>query len=368
MSRLIAPLSAIEGQPAAVATLQALARREGPVPPLLLHGPDGVGKRSAALAFAGALVCRGPDGTDACGRCAGCARVADAPAVTELREGASGADAPRTYPDVGLIGIPSGKTRLSVLQARDIALSMSVRPFELSRRIYIVDPADALTVGAANALLKVLEEPPPFGVLVLVTASPAALPVTVRSRLTAVRFRPLPADVIERLLLARGTAAEEAAARAARARGSVARALALDPEAEAARIEAWTRVLGLLAERGPAGAAGAAVLAGESLAGSADEAGAALDLLLALLGEIVAAREGAAPSLLAPDAAARLAPAAGRLLGPALDRALLVEQLRREIVLINRNPRLAVEGAVLALAGLLPRGPLVDMVVGTRDR
>ena len=348
------PLSRVLGQAGATEALAALAARAlagDTVPPLLLFGPEGVGKRTAALAFAATLACLHRVGTDACGRCGPCRRIAEAEAVTALREGATAQDSPRSYPDSGLVSIPRGKTRISVLQARDIAQSLSLQPFELSRRIYVVDPADAMTPGAANALLKALEEPPPYGVLLLVTAAPWALPITVRSRLRAIRFRPLPEEVVVRLLAAEGIAPDEAETRARRAAGSLARARALDLDGEAKRLEAWAQILERLGARAPAPPL--AVLAGEAFGGSSTEALEGLAALLAVLRDVAAAHAGAAPRILSPAAVARLAPAATALLGPALDRADAVETLRREIVSINRNPRLGVEGAVLALAGAL---------------
>ncbi|MCU0254431.1 MAG: hypothetical protein MUE47_07820 [Acidobacteria bacterium] len=348
------PLSRVLGQDTAVEVLTALASRAlggDPVPPLLLCGPEGVGKRTAALAFASSLACRQRTGTDACGTCGPCRRMAEAEAVTALREGATAQDAPRSYPDSGLVSIPRGKTRISVLQARDIALSLALQPFELERRIYLVDPADALTPGAANALLKVLEEPPPYGVLMLVTTAPWALPITVRSRLRTILFRPLPEAVVIELLAGEGMETGEAGTRARRAAGSLARARALDLEGEAKRLEAWIQILDRLAARAPAPPL--AVLAGEAFGGSATEALSGLAVLLGALRDVAAAQVGAAPRALPPEVAARLAPAATTLLGPALDRAEAIETLRREIVSINRNPRLGVEGAVLALAGAL---------------
>lgn len=256
-----------------------------------------------------------------------------------------------TYPDAGLVSVPSGKTRLLVVQARDIALSMSLQPYELPRRIYIVDPADSLTAAAANALLKVLEEPPEFGVLLLVTAAPWALPVTVRSRLLPIRFRPLPEEIVIQILIEEGSDPGEARRRASKAQGSLARARSADPQAEEERLAAWEKILQGLATPGEAGPA--AVLAGETFGSSAEEAQGALELLLALLRDGVAWAENAPPRTLENGKAEALSQRLTALLGPALDRAGLVERLRRDITIFNRNPRLAVEGAVLALAGTL---------------
>lgn len=355
----IVPLSGVLGQQPAVALLRSLAERGDAVPPLLFFGPEGVGKRTAALAFAGALACPRREGTDACGRCGPCQRLAEAEAVTALREGSTAQDTPRSYPDSGLVSIPKGKARISVLQARDIAQSLALQPFELPRRIYIVDPADAMTVAAANALLKVLEEPPPYGVLILVTAAPWALPITVRSRMRAVRFMPLAEQTVARLLVREGFEAGEdgdAAHRARRSGGSLARARALDAGQEEQRLEAWLQILGELAER--RSPAPLAVLAGEAFGGSAEQAREALEVLLAILRDLAAVHAGGTPRTIEPPLAERLAPLAPRLLGPALDRAESIERLRHELVTIHRNPRLAVEGAVLTLAPFPSPAPL----------
>lgn len=355
MSHPVPSLGALRGQEPACRRLAALADLPAgePVPPLLLHGPDGVGKRTAALAFAAALACteRGP-GEAPCGRCRGCARVSAAEGVTALREGASSTrEAPRVYPDVGIVSVPRGRSRISILQARDLILSARERPFELPRRIYVVEPADLLTPEAANSLLKILEEPPPTTALVLVTASPWSLPITVRSRLQAIRFRALPPRVIREILVERGVDPADAERRAALAGGSVGRALVLDPDTIAADRDSWIDLLARIAAD-PADAAAAAVAAGERWGGSTGQAREALSLLLALLRDLAALAEGAAvPDPGTPSRLASLAGAATRLLGPTFERAREVDTLRRELDTIHRNPRLALEGAVLLLAG-----------------
>lgn len=350
-------LSALLGQDVPVESLAGLVHAGGPVPPLLLHGPAGVGKRTAALAFAAALVCRNLDGADACGACAGCRRVAAAEAVTALREGSTAQDSPMVYPDVGYVSVPKGKTRLSIVQVRDIVQSMASSPYELGRRIYVVDPADRLNAAAANALLKVLEEPPSYGVLMLVTSAPWSLPITVRSRLRPVAFRPLPPALVERILTQNGLAGEsDAAARAAVARGSVARAVEADPAGENEVLETWVRALERLGSNYRASEIAAAL--SEELAPSADAAAAALDVLLSVLRDVAADREGAPALVLDEARLARLRPRAGFLLGAGGERPALVDRLRRELVVFNRNPRLSVEGAVLCIAGLLRRSDL----------
>ncbi|RMF73109.1 MAG: AAA family ATPase [Acidobacteria bacterium] len=355
----VRPLSAIRGQPQAVRVLEALARSGQPTPPLLLHGPEGVGKATAARALAAALVCRSPRGADACGRCTGCRRVAEAGAVTRLRARAAAQAAPEIYPDVGLVGVPQGRTRISVLQARDVIVSLQNAPFELPRRVYVIDPADRMTPSAANALLKVLEEPPAHGVLVLVSASPWALPVTVRSRCRMVRFGLLARDDLVAILREARLDDAEIADRVALAGGSAGAALRLDPAREAGRLDAWCELLDGLARGVPAGLL--AVEAGDRFAGDAGEAEASLAALLSLLRDVSAAAVGA-PVRVVPDGTARrLAASLPRIAGPALARVGAIDDLRSELHRFNRNPRLAIEGAVLALAGLdLERSVLED--------
>jgi DNA polymerase III subunit delta' len=344
-------LSRVAGQERVVETLRALVLDDGPVPPLLFHGPDGVGKRTTALALAASLVCRERDGTDACGACLACRRVAAAGAVTALREKATSQDHPVAYPDVGYVSIPAGRTRISVLQARDVSISLSSRPYEMSRRIYVVDPADGMTTEAANAMLKILEEPPSYGVLILVTSAPWALPVTVRSRMRPVPFRRLSNETIREHLLAAGVSAAEADLRVMVGDGSLGRALGSDAEAAASSRDAWVEILRRLAASDAAGPL--AVGAAQAFAASAAESASAIGTLLAVLRDVAAVASGASPRLLPTADAAELAADCDRLLGPAHERPELVERLRADLRTFNLNPRLVVEGSVLALGGRL---------------
>lgn len=328
--------------------LRALAASGEPVPPLLFAGPAGVGKRTAALAFAASLVCRTHPGGEPCGRCLGCLRVQDAPLATEI--GARrGGDAPELYGDVGLVGVPEGKTRISVQQARDVVHSLSQRPFELTHRVYVIDEAERMNAASANALLKVLEEPPTWGVLVLVTPSPWSLPATIRSRLRTIRFGLLSLDDVVRVLARHGIEEDRARARARLSRGAPGVALALDPEQEQERVAILFDILQALASGAPPGEI--AVAAGDAFGTSADNAASAIATLLALLRDAAAVAHGAPALHLDDDRARALAPAVDILAGPALTRARALETLRAEITIFNRNPRLAIEGAVLALAG-----------------
>jgi DNA polymerase-3 subunit delta' len=190
----------------------------GTLPPsLIFAGPAGVGKRLTALGVAQTLNClrtgtpnpepRTPTSDDACGVCAACTRI--------MRG---------VHPDV-LIVEPGDSGAIKIDQVRDIVDRTGYRPFEGRRRAVIIDEADALVAAAQNALLKTLEEPPPSSVFIIVTSRPDVLLPTVRSRCPQLRFRPLSADEIAAVLMARGRSETEARAVAATAGGSLGQAL-----------------------------------------------------------------------------------------------------------------------------------------------
>ena len=131
--------------------LRAIVARSVPQS-LLFDGPDGVGKRTMALALASAINCQQPavDG-DACGSCSSCKRIARA-----------------QHPDIVSLA-PNEKGTITVEMAREIIGQASYRPFEARRRVVIVNEADSLQPSAQNALLKTLEEPPPSSMFVLIT-------------------------------------------------------------------------------------------------------------------------------------------------------------------------------------------------------
>lgn len=142
----------------------------------LFYGEDGIGKRLAAVRFAQAINCDtevGPDGPDACGACRSCRQI----------------DA-LTHPDFLLI-LPDQKQanpQIKIEQIRELDHQLIYRPLIGQRKVCLIDEADRMTLGAANALLKTLEEPPAHSLILLVTSRPFALPATIRSRCQSLRF------------------------------------------------------------------------------------------------------------------------------------------------------------------------------------
>ncbi len=193
------------------------------------EGPDGVGKEKAAFALAQCLQCSQPDGVLACGTCSACKRV-----VTLSEEPPQ---VPK-HPDVVLIerglypaavlGTDSAETNsINLPQIRKLVLSrIGYPPHEGRALVIIVRGADELNANAANALLKTLEEPPQKTHFILLTSRPHRLLDTIRSRTLAVRFAPLPDDVLASIL-DRHSASREAIPLAG---GSASLALALADE------------------------------------------------------------------------------------------------------------------------------------------
>lgn len=346
----LVPLSQIHGHARTRQALEHALREERLYPSLIFHGPEGVGRRTLALALTATLVCRERRDGDACGECLGCLRVRRAEGVTRLRDGAEKREATYHYPDVGYITLPRSskerrRTRILVSQVRDLIRSLAQPPFELSRRVYILDPAESLSHEAQNALLKTLEEPPSYAVIILIASSLGSLLPTTRSRCQSYPFTPLPEAELRELLIARGYDGQDAAARAALAGGRVGRALALDLDSlRETRAELLGALEEVLRARDPVAAAvrEAGRLVDESL-----EVAPALELLGELLRDQMVLEAGGAGDLLVHrESEVRLA-ALARARPDAAERAEKLEELRRQLAAINLNPRMALEAGLL---------------------
>ncbi len=216
---------------------------------MLFAGEDGVGKKLFALEIAKALNCRAPQGAEGCGRCPSCVRTArfNYPQSSESDDwkGIIWTD----HPDVGMVVAP--KRVLLVEQMRLIEREANYRPYEGKARLFLIEDADKLNDASANALLKVLEEPPPTSHIVLLTSRPAMLLPTIRSRCQMIRFSPLTAPEIEEHLVKNKIAsAKEASIRARVARGSLGRAIEVDFDDYLRQRESMLTILKALARGG----------------------------------------------------------------------------------------------------------------------
>ncbi len=232
------PFSELIGQDRAVAALRSALSRGALHHAYLFAGPRGVGKAKAALLLAQAANCQSPvEAERPCGACSPCRKIdrSSHPDVLVLAEERVMAKAGRWEPRSGRT--PSRD--IVVDQVRDLAeRRLAMRRFEGRRRVVVIDPADAMTPQAQNALLKTLEEPPDDTTLVLVAANPDALLPTVRSRCARVAFAPLEDGLVAAELVRRKWAPGDAARAAAVSGGSLGNALASNAKALAARERA----------------------------------------------------------------------------------------------------------------------------------
>lgn len=212
---------------------------------MLFTGEEGIGKKLFALEIARALNCRTPKDHEACGVCPSCVRIMklnypqrdDADEWTQIIW--------TDHPDVGLVVAP--RRVLRVEQMRQIEKEANFRPFEGKARVFLVDEADKLNDASANALLKVLEEPPRTSYLILITARPAMLLPTILSRCQMIRFSPLTPDEIEKHLTKNKLVdAKTARLRARAAGGSMGRALSGDLVTFTSQRKAMLKVLNAL--------------------------------------------------------------------------------------------------------------------------
>ena len=160
---------------------------------MLFSGPEGVGKGAVARAFAALAACPNPSPSgDACGTCRSCERILSHQPGEETR-----------HPDVLWLS-PQGSAVIKIAQVRDLLGIIPYPPLEARVRTVVIEPADAMNVEAANALLKTLEEPPSSTRFILITSRPDALLSTIRSRCQAIHFGRLTDEEVERGLSAAG--------------------------------------------------------------------------------------------------------------------------------------------------------------------
>jgi len=285
--------------------LSTITRR--PAGSYLFYGPAGVGKFSAALELARTLNCQRQHPANE--PCTSCAQFAAG-----------------TYPDL-IIVRPEDKPSITIEQIRRTVTALNLQPYyQTGTRTIIIDSADAMTIDAANALLKLLEEPPPRTLFILVAPTAESLLPTIRSRTAGIYF-PLPSrEQVTQLLESRHQVASSEAQRltdAAVGAPGAAITLATDPQAAALRLDLASQAQRALTQT----RFGRLRLAAALTAASADLSYFAR-LLHARIADAIAQN-----TMLSPQAAANLA---------------ALEQFRRQLS-AKVAPRVALERLMLEL-------------------
>ncbi|NNK58719.1 MAG: DNA polymerase III subunit delta' [Desulfofustis sp.] len=173
--------ASLAGQPK-VKNLLARTLGSGRMPhAYLFRGPDGVGKKFAALLTAARINCAAPDDYSGCGTCSSCRK---------LRSG--------NHPDVVIVSPDKGSIKID--RVRELCRSLSFPPYESVMRVVIIEDVHAMTTEAGNSLLKTLEEPPENNLLILTAESSRELLPTIVSRCQTLMFYGLPVGECARVI------------------------------------------------------------------------------------------------------------------------------------------------------------------------
>ncbi len=184
------PFQDIIGQSVPITWLRHAIQSQRLAHAYLFVGDEAIGKRTTALQFIQAMNCETntlDSSPDACGQCRACHQIAT-----------------NIHPDVLFIQPEVGQgqhPQIKIERVREIEHHVIYRPLIGMRKICLIDQADRLTIGAANALLKTLEEPPDHCLFILITSRPLALLSTLKSRCLLVRFAAPSQDQVTQYLL-----------------------------------------------------------------------------------------------------------------------------------------------------------------------
>jgi DNA polymerase-3 subunit delta' len=172
----------IKGQSKAIEIIQQSIRRNRLAGGYIFVGPQAVGKKLFAQILAKAVNCFNLT-EDSCDSCPSCKKI-------DKNE----------HPDLHLFAEPE-RSAIKIEQIRNLQKDISLRPYEGKRKVFIIDNAEDLTAEAANALLKILEEPPANSLIILITAKPNLLFKTIISRCKVIKFSSLKRSQLQEILV-----------------------------------------------------------------------------------------------------------------------------------------------------------------------
>src|SRR5215467_5183858 len=208
------PFSEFLGNSDVIRQMREMLARDRFPHAVILAGPEGIGKYTLSLMLARAMNCLQPPETDGlpdyCGVCSNCRRIGEAANLealcaeaVEAREVMRDTDKRetrifvQTHPDVLVIPPDPPQMMIKIDQVRHVINTIHYRPAEARWRVFIFTDS-AFIKEAANALLKILEEPPEYATIFLLARNPGDLLPTVRSRCVPFRLKPLSTAEIER--------------------------------------------------------------------------------------------------------------------------------------------------------------------------
>lgn len=296
----------------------------------IFEGVPGCGRRKTALALIQAIYCQAVD-DDACGVCPACRKVTGG-----------------NHGDIHFVEPLPDKRDISIDQLREIQRELSLRPYEAPRKACIMEPAERMSVNAANSLLKTLEEPPGNAIIILLTENADMLLTTIRSRCQLIRFSPLSPENIRLLLVRNGMAPDSADLLAPMAEGSMQRAVELDNDALSARRELLLTHLSALT----LGRIASVFDTAEELAGNRDETLESLDLLLSLARDVVYLHAGSSQIVNTSVRPALEAFAARCTMDGALQMLGSITETRRAVQR-NANNKLALDCLFMRMAEVI---------------
>lgn len=321
------PFADILGHDRITEVLQRSLRSGKTAHSYLFEGVPGCGRKKTALTLIQGLFCTNLP-SDGCGECPSCRKVDSG-----------------NHPDIHFISPLPDKRDISIDQLREMQHILSLRPYEAPRKACIIDPAEQMSVSAANSLLKTLEEPPGNALIILLTENAGMLLSTVRSRCQLVSFAPLSLEHLLLLLGRSGVAPEAAALIAPMSGGSLQRALELDNEALGTRREAvLSRVSQLSLTR-----IATIFDAAEELSGNRDATLELLDMLLSFFRDAVHLGTGSKDIVNSSVRQAIESIATQRSLPGNLEALERILETRRDVQR-NANPKLALDHLFMSLS------------------
>lgn len=320
-------LAQILGQDRPIGILATLLRGKNLPHAFLFTGIERIGKATTARAMAAACNCSNPpdagEGLPFCGHCRSCRRIIDG-----------------VHPDVFTI-VPTGAS-IKIAQVRGLCANLAMRPYEAAMRVGIIVGAQAMTTAAANALLKILEEPPAGTILILTAPRRSDLLPTIASRCRQIQFYPIPAPTLQTALIqSKGLEPQQAQVVAHMAGGSYGRAM----EMADGDWLAYRRWLLETVDALPQLDLAARLALAETMARQKDSLQAGLALVQAYLRDVIV-QKFAPDKLINRDMTARIGAAADRnRTDSLLERFWAVEQAWQDVA-ANGNARLSLEAMI----------------------